>query len=169
MFRAHYATVLRLKSHFSFSIIDSMGTLEETKAQILRELRYQSSLDLATETYAAIRHLPLATDLVRESRQQLVSSLDRYYRRHTAVFQRVIQARIWKGVGCVRVWPQRSVAIPPPTTRVTPSLLATLPTPTLPATRSTSTPPLSSPIPRPSPATLCRCCGGARWPATPSM
>jgi hypothetical protein len=32
-----------------------MGSLEETRQQIMRELRYQSSLDLDEATYAAIR------------------------------------------------------------------------------------------------------------------
>ncbi len=61
----------------------------ECKAQISRELRYQSSLDLDEATYAAIRHLPLAKDLVRISRQQLVSHLDFYCKRHNAVFKKV--------------------------------------------------------------------------------
>ena len=44
--QAHYNTVLRLKQFFPFSLIDAMGSLEDTRAQIMRELRYQSSLDL---------------------------------------------------------------------------------------------------------------------------
>ena len=66
-----------------------MGSLEECRAQIARELRYQSSLDLDEATYAAIRHLPLAKDLVRASRQQLVAHLDGYAKRHHDLFQRV--------------------------------------------------------------------------------
>ena len=66
-----------------------MGTLEECRAQIARELRYQSSLDLDEATYAAIRHLPLAKDLVRASRQQLVAHLDGYAKRHKELFERV--------------------------------------------------------------------------------
>jgi hypothetical protein len=46
--------------YFPFSLIDAMGTLEECRLQITRELRYQSSMDLEEATYAAIRHLPLA-------------------------------------------------------------------------------------------------------------
>lgn len=109
MFKAHYHTILRLKSFFPFSLIDAMvgsqggsccrspcafavvvlpvsrpaprtptfplcscthrgsligtvlpslpmqGTLDEARQQIMRELRYQSSLDLDEATYAAIR------------------------------------------------------------------------------------------------------------------
>jgi hypothetical protein len=47
-----------------------MGTLAETQEAITTELRYQSSLDLSYETYAAIRHLPLARDVSQHARQQ---------------------------------------------------------------------------------------------------
>ncbi|BDA48136.1 probable adenylate kinase at N-terminal half [Coccomyxa sp. Obi] len=91
VFKAHYSTLLRLKQYFPFSLIDAMGSLEECKAQIARELRYQSSLDLDEATYAAIRHLPLAKDLVRSSRQQLVAHLDGYAKRHQALFEKVVR------------------------------------------------------------------------------
>ncbi|EIE27218.1 hypothetical protein COCSUDRAFT_64127 [Coccomyxa subellipsoidea C-169] len=88
---AHYSTLLRLKQYFPFSLIDAMGSLEECKAQIARELRYQSSLDLDEATYAAIRHLPLAKDLVRSSRQQLVAHLDGYAKRNRPLFEKVVR------------------------------------------------------------------------------
>lgn len=76
VFKSHYNTILRLKSYFPFSLIDAMGSLQDCRAQINRELRYQSSLDLDEKTYASIRHLPLARDLVRVARQRLVFRLD---------------------------------------------------------------------------------------------
>ena len=85
----HYSTLLRLKSYFPFSLIDACGTLEECRTQISRELRYQSSLDLGEATYAAIRHLPLAVELVRKSRQQLVSHLDSYCSHHNELYKEV--------------------------------------------------------------------------------
>ncbi|KAK2079296.1 hypothetical protein QBZ16_002987 [Prototheca wickerhamii] len=90
VFKMHYQTILRLKQFFPFSLIDAMGTLEECRAQIMRELRYQSSLDLDAATYDAIRHLPLARDLVRVARQRLVSRLDAYCKRAPARFAAVI-------------------------------------------------------------------------------
>lgn len=72
-----------------------MGTVEECRQQINREMRYQSSMDLDETTYAAIRHLPLARELVRTSRQQLVSHLDTYCRKHKKVFDQVwLQHRV---------------------------------------------------------------------------
>ena len=91
VFKAHYSTILRLKSYFPFSLIDAMGSLDECRAQIVRELRYQSSLDLDEKTYAAIKHLPLARDLVRVARQRLVFRLDSYCKRHNKMFTEVIQ------------------------------------------------------------------------------
>lgn len=91
VFKAHYHTILRLKSFFPFSLIDAMGTLEEARQQIMRELRYQSSLDLDEKTYAAIRHLPLARDLVRVARQRLVFRLDAYCKRDNKLFRDVIK------------------------------------------------------------------------------
>ena len=64
-----------------------MGSVEECRHQIVRELRYQSSMDLEEQTYSAIRHLPLARELVRTSRQQLVSHLDSYCRKHNSIFK----------------------------------------------------------------------------------
>ena len=90
VFKQHYSTVLRLRRWFVFSLIDSGGGLDATRAQILRELRYQSSLDLEEETYAAIRHLPLAAELTRTARQGLVSALDGHKRRHGELFEGVV-------------------------------------------------------------------------------
>lgn len=91
VFKAHYHTILRLKQYFPFSLIDAMGSPEDCRAQIMTELRYQSSLDLDEKTYAAIRHLPLARDLVRVARQRLVFRLDLYCKRHTELFLEVIR------------------------------------------------------------------------------
>ena len=90
VFKAHYSTILRLKSYFPFSLIDAMGSLQDCRSQIVRELRYQSSLDLDEKTYAAIRHLPLAKDLVRVARQRLVYRLDLYCKKHYRLFTDII-------------------------------------------------------------------------------
>lgn len=54
-----------------------------------RPRRYQSSLDLSYETYAAIRHLPLARDVSQHARQQLVMRLDNHSERYPDLFQKV--------------------------------------------------------------------------------
>ena len=89
IFKQHYAASLRLKAFFPFHLIDAMGTLTETQEAITTELRYQSLLDLGQETYQAIRHLPLAKDLVQHARQQLVNRLDDHCEKHPTLFQKV--------------------------------------------------------------------------------
>eukprot|EP00210_Caulerpa_lentillifera_P003802 g3631.t1 len=91
IFKAHYGTLLRLKSFFPFHLIDAVGSLQDTKRQIARELRYQSSTDLEFETYEAIRHLPMAKELSKLSRMQLTARLDTYALSHTELFKSVIQ------------------------------------------------------------------------------
>ncbi|KAF8073219.1 Abcb9 [Scenedesmus sp. PABB004] len=90
IFRQHYPAILRLKQFFAFHLIDACGSPSDTQEQILQELRYQSSLDLSEEAYAAIRHLPLAKDLQHTARQQLVSRLEAYARQQRPLFARVL-------------------------------------------------------------------------------
>jgi hypothetical protein len=51
---------LRLKQFFPFTLIDAMGSLEETRQQITKELRYQSSLDLNAKAYGEFSELAYA-------------------------------------------------------------------------------------------------------------
>jgi hypothetical protein len=45
---------------------------------------------LSEGTYSAITRLPLASDLVRDSRQQLVARLDNAYQNNNEIFQAVL-------------------------------------------------------------------------------
>lgn len=90
IFRHHYSAILRLKQFFPFHLIDAMGTLAETREAITKELRYQSSLDLSEKTYSSIRHLPLARELVKSARQQLVMRLDSHCHRQPDTFYAVM-------------------------------------------------------------------------------
>ncbi len=47
-------------------------------------------MDLSYETYASIRHLPLARDVSQHARQQLVQRLDNHSERYPDLFQKVI-------------------------------------------------------------------------------
>ncbi|PNH12319.1 hypothetical protein TSOC_000813 [Tetrabaena socialis] len=59
-------------------------------AVMVMEYCDKSSLDLSYETYAAIRHLPLARDVSQHARQQLVMRLDNHSERYPDLFQKVI-------------------------------------------------------------------------------
>lgn len=88
-FKEHYGAILRLKDVFPFHVIDSMGSLEDTRKQIATELRYQSSDDLLEETYAAIKHLMKARDLSSNARRQLPGRLDSYASSQRELFNKV--------------------------------------------------------------------------------
>jgi hypothetical protein len=89
-FKLHYSTLLRLKERFPFTLVDACGSLADTEAQIHTELRYQSSLELSERAYAAVRVVPLAVDLVRNARRELVARLDGYAARHAATLADVV-------------------------------------------------------------------------------
>ena len=57
----------------------------------MRELQYQSSLELHERTHDRLRPLPLAEDIVLHARQQLVNRLDKYELEHTELFLRVVK------------------------------------------------------------------------------
>jgi adenylate kinase len=80
-----------LKKHFTFSLINTNAPVEEVRAAILKDFQYQSSLDLANETYDSISTLPLASDLGINARQNLVRRLDSYQANQTELFKQVIQ------------------------------------------------------------------------------
>ena len=60
--------------------------MKPSKSEFGTNFSYQAA---CARRYAAIRHLPLAKDLVRASRQQLVAHLDTYSKRHPALFRDV--------------------------------------------------------------------------------
>ena len=60
------------------------------EANILRELQYQSSLELDPATFQKVREIPLASEIVVHARQDLVRRMDSYQREHTETFGNVI-------------------------------------------------------------------------------
>ncbi|GFH26290.1 uncharacterized protein HaLaN_24417, partial [Haematococcus lacustris] len=90
IFKTHYSATMRLKQFFPFHLIDSMGSLDETREAISMELRYQSSLDLSEATYSIIRHLPLSRELAQNARQQLVTRLDTHSSKDPILFHKVV-------------------------------------------------------------------------------
>jgi len=80
-----------LKEIYHYHFIDAQGSIEDVERNILNELAYQSSLELDPETYDAVRHLPLASDLILHARQELVRRMDGYQLEHPALFTDVIR------------------------------------------------------------------------------
>lgn len=79
-----------LKRSFPYNLINASGSVGEVKAIVMSELAYQSSLELAEDTYNAIRHLPTAAEITRHARQNLVARLDGYQRQHAETFASVV-------------------------------------------------------------------------------
>jgi adenylate kinase len=87
---ATYDALVSLKQIFHYHFIDAQPPLEEVQDNILRELEYQSSLELDPRTFDALRNLPVASEIVRHARRDLVSRLDAYEIAQTTLFHGVV-------------------------------------------------------------------------------
>jgi adenylate kinase len=81
-------TSLRQLYHYHF--INAEGPIAEVQANILNELKYQSSLELDPRTFARLRALPLAEELVIHGRQEMVRRLDSYELEHPQLFGQIV-------------------------------------------------------------------------------
>jgi adenylate kinase len=81
-------TSLRQLYHYHF--VNAEGTIAEVQANILKELKYQSSLELEPRTFERLRALPLAEELVLHGRQELVKRLDGYELEHTPLLIQIV-------------------------------------------------------------------------------
>lgn len=82
--------LLSLKGVFHYHLIDAQGPIKEVEANILKELDYQSSLELDPRTFDMLRPLPLASEIIVHARQELVKRLDGYALKQPELFKRVI-------------------------------------------------------------------------------
>jgi adenylate kinase len=82
--------LLSLKDVFHYHLINAQGTLAEVEQNIVKELEYQSSLELDPLTYDRLRTLPVASEIVIHARQELVKRLDGYELTQPDLFQRVV-------------------------------------------------------------------------------
>jgi adenylate kinase len=86
-----WSALQSLKEIYHYHFINAEGTFEEVEQNILRELKYQSSLELDPRTYDRLRSLPLAGDIVVHARQEMVKRLDGYEFVHSQLFARVVE------------------------------------------------------------------------------
>lgn len=85
-----YDALVSLKQIFHYHFINAQAPLEEVQANILRELEYQSSLELDPRTFHALRKIPLASDIISHARRDLVRRLDEYENEQTQMFHSVV-------------------------------------------------------------------------------
>ena len=86
-----YDALVSLKQIFRYHFINAQAPIPEVQANIVHELEYQSSLELDPLTFDRLRRLPLASEIVRHARQELVRRLDGYAVEHPQTFGRVIE------------------------------------------------------------------------------
>src|SRR5262245_2328474 len=82
-------TSLRQLYHYHF--VNAEGPIAEVQANILKELKYQSSLELDPRTFARLRALPLAEEIAVHARQELVRRLDSYEFEHTQLLAQIVE------------------------------------------------------------------------------
>ena len=79
-----------LKEIYHYHFINAEGPIEEVEANILKELSYQSSLELDPQTFDRLRTIPLAEEIIVHARQELVKRLDSYELNHKELFDQVV-------------------------------------------------------------------------------
>jgi adenylate kinase len=86
-----YDALVSLKQIFHYHFINAQAPILEVQANIVHELEYQSSLELDPRTFDRLRWLPLATEIVRHARQDLVRRLDDYEVEQPETFSRIVE------------------------------------------------------------------------------
>lgn len=85
-----YDALVSLKEIFHYHFINAQAPIEIVRENILRELEYQSSLELDPRTFDRLRTIPLATEMLAHSRQELVRRLDAYEAAQRGLFASVV-------------------------------------------------------------------------------
>ncbi len=79
-----------LKEIYHYHFINAEGPIADVEENIVKELQYQSSLELDPRTYDRLQPLPLAEEIVIHARQLLVKRLDTYELEHADLFVRTV-------------------------------------------------------------------------------
>jgi len=86
-----YDALVSLKQIFHYHFINAQAPIEVVQQNIILELEYQSSLELDPRTFDAVRHIPLADEIVQHARQELVNRLDGYQVQHSDAMRAVVE------------------------------------------------------------------------------
>ncbi len=78
-----------LKEIFHYHFINAQGGYEDVEHNILRELEYQSTLELDPRTVDRLRGVPVASEIIVHARQEMVKRLDTYELEHRELFAQV--------------------------------------------------------------------------------
>lgn len=85
-----WSALQSLKELFHYHFVNAEGPIEEVEQNILRELEYQSTLELDPRTVDRLRCVPVASQISVHARQELVKRLDRYEMEQSVRFAAVV-------------------------------------------------------------------------------
>ena len=80
-----------LEEIFHYHLVNAQGSIEKVEQNILRELQYQSTLELDPRTVERLRGVPVASEIIVHARQELVKRLDGYELESRDLFAKVIK------------------------------------------------------------------------------
>lgn len=86
-----YESLTSLRQIFHYHFVNAQQDIEEVQQNIVRELKYQSSLELDQETNDIISRIPIASNIIVHARQDLVERLEQYTLRHRELFGHVVE------------------------------------------------------------------------------
>lgn len=86
-----WAALQSLRQLYHYHFVNAEGPITDVQANILNELKYQSSLELDPRTFERLRALLLAEELVVHGRQELVKRLDSYEFEHTQLLTQIVE------------------------------------------------------------------------------
>jgi adenylate kinase len=84
-----YEALTSLRKYFHYHFINADAPLSEVERSINAEFQYQSSLELGQSTHDIIQRIPVASEVTRYARQELVRRLDSYEHAAAPLFKEV--------------------------------------------------------------------------------
>jgi adenylate kinase len=79
-----------LEQIFHYHFVNAQASFEEVEQNILRELKYQSTLELDPRTVERLQRVPVASEIIVHARQELVKRLDSYEFESPELFAKVV-------------------------------------------------------------------------------
>jgi adenylate kinase len=86
-----WSALQELKEIFHYHFVNAQGPRQEVEQNILRELEYQSTLELDPRTVDRLRGIRVASEIIVHARQELVKRLDAYELEQPQLFPRVVE------------------------------------------------------------------------------
>jgi adenylate kinase len=84
-----FEALTSLRRDFHYHFVNADAPLAEVEKSIIAEFQYQSSLELGQATHDIIHGIPLASEVTRHARQELVRRLDSYEHAAAPLFRQV--------------------------------------------------------------------------------